>query len=384
MKNAARIVAFLSFASLSATSAIARAQDADATAVDAAADSSAADATADASAVATSTGNCPTDPIPAGHEVRSEFVVQPARPIIGDRVIITYRVYHHSSDGVEFDPDPVAYSQPDAELEYAREQPDRDRRVHAAPGGLVFGEVQVAVQGFKAGDIVIAPQLARLRAAGDVIRVCTPEVRFRIHDPFGNVTHPAPRDVTMPEAVSEDAYRWRWFALALDLIFAVILATLAINSYLARRPKKVAPPPPPRPAWIVAVEALDAIARSDLLSRGATKEYYDAISDVVRRYLGGTRGFDALEMTTEEVLRHMRKSPLHGVAPAEIEHLLRECDLVKFARYVPSHEESDKILESAYAIVRRSSPAGTAAPTGPTGPSGPSTTTGGDTAGRRA
>jgi hypothetical protein len=46
------------------------------------------------------------------------------------------------------------------------------------------------------------------------------------------------------------------------------------------------------------------------------------------------------------------------VTSAEVTHLLRECDLVKFARHVPSHEESDQILEVAFTIVKRSSPAG--------------------------
>jgi hypothetical protein len=257
--------------------------------------------------------------------------------------------------------------------------------VHAGPNGTVYGEVRVAVQAFKTGDVVIAPQLARLRAAGDVVRMCTPEVRFRVHDPFGNTNNPAPRDVTSPEVVSEDAYRWRWLALALDLVFAVVVITLAVNAYVRSRPKPVIPPPPPRPAWIVAIEALDAIANSDLLSRGLTKEYYDAISDVVRRYLGGARGFDALEMTTEEVLRRLRRTPVPGVAPAEIEHLLRECDLVKFARYVPTHEESDAILTAAYAIVRRSSAAG-AGPTPPRRPGagGPTQAIDDGTGGRRA
>lgn len=378
------------FVALAFASVPARAQtlDASALAADAAVTDAAAvdDAGESSDAESSGTGRCPTDPIPAGHEVQADFRIAPARPTVGDRVIVTYRFTHHTSDGVEYDPDPIAFAQPDAEMEYAREQPERDRRVHAGPNGLVYGEVQVAVQPFKTGDIVIAPQLARLRAAGDVIRVCTPEVRFRVHDPFGNTNNPSPRDVTPPESVTEDAYRWRWFALALDAIFAIIVVTLAVSAYLRSRPKKVVPPPPPRPAWIIAIEALDAIARSDLLSRGLTKEYYDAISDVVRRYLGGSRGFDALEMTTEELLRRMRKSPLPGVAPAEIEHLLRECDLVKFARYVPSHEESEAILNSGYAIVRRSSPAGTGPSSGGDagGPVAPPRAVDGDSGGRRA
>lgn len=336
-------------------------------------------------AEASAAGGCLADPIPLGHEAHAEYTVSPARPVVGDRVIITYRLFHRSSDGIEFDPDPVVFSQPDAELEFAREQPERDRRAHAGPGGAVYGEVQVAVQGFKTADVVIAPQLARLRAAGDVVRICTPEVRFRVHDPFGNTSNPYPRDVTSPELVTEDAYRWRWIALALDLLFAVVVTTLAVSAYLRGRPRPIVPQPPPRPAWIIALEALDAIARSDLLSRGLTKEYYDAISDVVRRYLGGARGFDAIEMTTEQVLHRMRRTPLPGATPAELEALLRECDLVKFARYVPSHEESEAILETAYAIVRRSSPASARSPANDFAANAPPPRTVDDaTSGRRA
>lgn len=303
-------------------------------------------------------GSCQSDPIPAGHEVRIETRVGPAQPVVGDRVIVTYRLLHRPSDRLEFEPDPVAFAQPEIELEYARQQPERDSRQHAGPGGLVYGEVAVAVQPFKTGEVVIPSQLARLNAAGDVIRVCTPEVRFRVREPFGNTAHPTPRDVTPPERVTRDALWLRMVALALDGVFVVVVSTLLVGMYLSRRPKPAAPPPPPRPPWVVALEDLDALGRSDLLSRGFTKDYYDAISDIVRRYVGATLGFDALEMTTDEVLSHVRRKPLPGVATAEIEHLLGECDLVKFARHVPSHEASESILQQAYAIVRRSSPAG--------------------------
>jgi len=302
-------------------------------------------------------GSCQSDPLPAGHEFRVETRITPPQPVIGDRVVITYRLFHRSGDAVEFDPDPVAYSQSDIELEYARQQPDRDRRAHAGPGGSVYGEVQVSVQPFRTGEVSIPAQLARLNAAGDIVRVCTTVVRFRVRDPFVNDPHPVPRDVTPPELVHEDALRWRWIALGLDALFAVIVLTLVANAYARSRPKKIIPPPPPRAPWLIALESLDALERGDLLSRGLLKDYYDAVSDVVRRYVGGYRGFDALEMTTDELLARLRIAPLPVVTSAEIEHLLRECDLVKFARYVPSHEESATMLPLAYEIVRRSMPA---------------------------
>ena len=76
----------------------------------------------------------------------------------------------------------------------------------------------------------------------------------------------------------------------------------------------------------------------------------------MRRYLGGVRGFDAIEMTSDEILAYLRKYPLAGVTFVEVERLLRECDLVKFARYVPAHEESDEILALAVSLVERGRP----------------------------
>lgn len=310
---------------------------------------------------------CEADTVPAEHSVTVETRVLPSPPTLGDRVQITYRFVHARNDAVEFEPDPVAFAQPGRELEYARRQPERDRSSRPADGGRLAGEVTVAVQPFQTGEVVIAPQLARLRASGDVYRVCTPEVRFRVRDPFGNEPHPAPRDLTAPVPVTEDGYRLRFTALALDLLFVVVTLTLLVNAWLRSRPKPVPPPPPPEPAWITALRALDALGRSDLLSRGATKDYYDAVSDIVRRYVGALCGFDAIESTTDEVLAHLKRIPLPGVANAELAHLLGECDLVKFARYVPTHEESESVLGQAYSVIRRSSPAQAYPPTSSSG-----------------
>jgi hypothetical protein len=290
--------------------------------------------------------------------VRVETRVEPARPKVGDRVLITYRLFARSSDRVEFEPDPAAFAQPGDELEYARQQPDRDRRAHAGPGGTVYGEVSVAVQPFKTGEVVIPRQLARLNAAGDVVRVCTPSVRFRVGDPFGNTPHPTPRDLTPPEEVTAETLRWRYVMFGVDAAFVLIVATVALNTWARSRPKPEAPPPPPIPPWIVATEALEVLSKGDLLSRGLTKDYYDKLSDIVRRYVGALRNFDALEMTTVEVLAKLKRVPIAGVTTAEVAHLLTECDLVKFARHVPSHEESEQILDVAFTIVKRSSPAG--------------------------
>ncbi len=173
---------------------------------------------------------------------------------------------------------------------------------------------------------------------------------------FGNTGHPAPKDVTDPVDVRVEAVVLRNAALAADILFAVVIATLLAAGWCAGAPEGRPAAAAAAPPYLVARGALEALAHGDLLSRGHTKDYYDAISDVIRRYLGGMRGFDAIEMTSDEVIAQVRKNPLPGVPLVEVERLLSECDLVKFAGYVPSHEDADEILRSAVSLVERGRP----------------------------
>jgi hypothetical protein len=322
---------------------------------DAAVDAAVSDA-AVADVARSPSGACVSDPLPPDRAPTITATVEPAQPQVGDRVRITYRFRYRPSDRVEFDPDVVVYQQSAQELEYAREQPERDR-ARRADGDRVVSEVVVAVQPFRVADVVLAAQPARVNTGDEIARVCVPEVRFRVRSVFGNTPHPRPKDLTLPEDVRRDALRLRWIALGLDGVFLVVVTTLGLTAWWRRRPRIEPPPPPPRHPWLVAMEALEHIARGDLLSRGLTKDYYDAISDVIRRYIGGSKGFDAIEMTSGELRERLRSDPLPGVTNVEVERLLEECDLVKFARYVPSHEECEEVLKLALSIVQRGRPA---------------------------
>ena len=305
---------------------------------------------------ANSGDQCVADAIPTDHAPAIEVIVNPPTPQVGDRVRVTWVFRYRTHDRVEFEPDAVALQQPAIELEYAREQPERDRSVHGERDGRLRSEVVVALQPFRSGDVVIRPMSARVNTGDEIARICTPEVRFRVRSVFGNASHPQPRDITRPEDVRRDALTFRHISLGLDVLFVAVVSALAIAGWLSRRPKIVPPPPPPRHPYYIAREGLEVLRRGDLLARGLTKDYYDAVSDVMRRYLGGVRGFDAIEMTSDEILAHLRKHPLVGVTFVEVENLLRECDLVKFARYVPAHEDSDEILAAAISLVERGRP----------------------------
>jgi len=84
-----------------------------------------------------------------------------------------------------------------------------------------------------------------------------------------------------------------------------------------------------------------------LPEQGAYKQFYIEISEIIRRYIEGRYFVQALEETSYEIRRDLKNQEL----PEELQQLLGEflnlSDLVKFARYIPDHQENEKIVIQA-------------------------------------
>ncbi|RKY41702.1 MAG: hypothetical protein DRP85_05295 [Candidatus Makaraimicrobium thalassicum] len=105
-----------------------------------------------------------------------------------------------------------------------------------------------------------------------------------------------------------------------------------------------------KPAHEVAYEQLRQLKSMNLPEQGRVKEYYIRLSDIARHYLENRFSYRAPEMTTEEFLETIKRSP---EMPNEHKKLLKDflshCDMVKFARYGPTSLE---VLDSFGAAER--------------------------------
>jgi hypothetical protein len=211
--------------------------------------------------------------------------------------------------------------------------------------------------------LVIPPfPISVARASGDVLVLCTSPHEVVIEDPIANTSNPAPR---LNPPAREQREEWASLKNAL-LIGAVALVLGALVAWLLgrwfRRPRPVPPPPPPRPPWEVALEELFDVRHAGLIAEGRLAEHFDRVSDTLRKYLGARYGFDGLESTTREALGVLR-SVQPFVTPLDaIEQFLRQADLVKFAKTVPSADDGELALVRAEHIVRETLP--TALPPG--------------------
>jgi len=142
------------------------------------------------------------------------------------------------------------------------------------------------------------------------------------------------------------------FNILLLLGFLVVLAVLVLLFTFLSRRKKASVIVPKRPAHEIAYEQLERLKAKDLIRLARFKEYYSEVSDIIRHYLENRFLLKAPEMTTEEFLFYVRD---YGKLISGHKILLKEfllaCDLVKFAKYVPSFEEMDGIFVSAKKLV---------------------------------
>jgi hypothetical protein len=109
---------------------------------------------------------------------------------------------------------------------------------------------------------------------------------------------------------------------------------------------------PRRPAHEIAFEELEALQAQDLPGKGLTKQYYQELSSILRRYVENRFGVHAPGQTTEEFLVYQSRSgilePQHQTL---LKGFLQHCDLVKFAELEAGPEQVRQAFEACRTFV---------------------------------
>jgi hypothetical protein len=133
---------------------------------------------------------------------------------------------------------------------------------------------------------------------------------------------------------------------------AVAIAVAALVYVLRGRTARVpAPTLDLRSPYEKAIAELARIHDLGLAQDRRFKQHYVETSDVLRSYIDGEFGLDAVESTTAEVSRQIRASSLEWILGHRVLTILYVSDLVKFARYSPSPDEADALIPDAAALV---------------------------------
>jgi len=137
---------------------------------------------------------------------------------------------------------------------------------------------------------------------------------------------------------------WVYYSAAV-----VGLALLGLLIWWIR--KRALRPKPVRSARDRAMDALDQIGQKiEMLS---PYEFSIAVSDILRGYVTEQYQLPVTRQTSFEFLAMLaRSSPFSPDEKALLEDFLNRCDLIKFARYDATGEDSRRLLEEATQFVK--------------------------------
>ena len=146
-------------------------------------------------------------------------------------------------------------------------------------------------------------------------------------------------------------------ALVVLLVLAGIIYLLV--RHLHKRGKHISDlfkPAPPVPAHIVAIEALEKLHNEKLWQNNKHKLYYSSLSDILRTYLAGRFEVGAMEMTTDEIADALRNMEIEQKQKMDLLAVLRDADLVKFAKATPEAEDNELAFDKAFYFVENTKP----------------------------
>lgn len=152
--------------------------------------------------------------------------------------------------------------------------------------------------------------------------------------------------------VQDNPFLWdEWSSVLWLSVLALFLYLLAILAWIRLRSKKpivfkvkIIKRIPPHQKALSSIEEIKT--RSVTATPEDAKAYYTQLTDALRKYMMERFGFNAMEMTSYEIIERLKKEDDHQKIE-ELTMLFETADLVKFAKYSTGVSENDHNLISA-------------------------------------
>lgn len=180
--------------------------------------------------------------------------------------------------------------------------------------------------------------------------------------PVPNLTADSPIDeyanVSDPEnpSIFDSLPDWMidfWWVIVL-IILAIVAFLIAWRKYKKDGKligKKYIPTP-----YEVATASLRELKEKKLWEQGMEKEYFTELTDILRLYLYGRFGINAVEMTSRQILAAMKANPEIKDKRPMIRQILNMADFVKFAKVRPLPEDNIAAFDNARKFVIETKP----------------------------
>ncbi len=129
---------------------------------------------------------------------------------------------------------------------------------------------------------------------------------------------------------------WYWILIGIIIIAGGMFAYLIMSKKVVIKLPSKKPVPP----YDIARKQLNEIREEKLWDSATGKIYYTKLTDIVRSYLHGRFGINALELTSSQIIIALNELGLSKEEISSMKKLLVTSDFVKFAKMEPMREEN--------------------------------------------
>jgi hypothetical protein len=175
---------------------------------------------------------------------------------------------------------------------------------------------------------------------------------LKVYSPKVDLAHP---DQFFPQkGVMNPPFMWSdWAGVIFLSILAIPLMFLIIYFIVRYRDNKpiikhikIEPKLPPHQ---LAMKEIERIKTEKVWQKGRSKEYYTELTDTLRTYIQERFGFNAMEMTSSEIIEKLMEVEAKDIR--DLKELFLTADLVKFAKHDPMMNENDSNLLNAISFI---------------------------------
>ena len=154
-----------------------------------------------------------------------------------------------------------------------------------------------------------------------------------------------------PKTIVDVSLEWQDVdSLVYSIILLLLLGAACVFFIIRYRDNKpiikIIKIEPKLPPHQEAMKQIEEIKLNKNVQRENPKLYYTELTDVIRTYIKERFGFNALEMTSSEIIERLMEEKDKS-SLKDLKYLFETADLVKFAKHAPMMNENDMNLVSA-------------------------------------
>lgn len=274
-----------------------------------------------------------------------EASIDSIQMFVGQQVHLTLTSHSKENAKVEFPAfKPTQYITPGVEVLGIQEQPQQTE-----DNGFVARSMVYTLTSFDDTLYYLPPMIVKIdgkpyKSKSLALKVLTIEVDTAHVDQFFG-----------PKDVQDNPFQWSDWSLSFWLsVLLLVCLVLTYYLYLRLRDNK----PIIKTIRIVkrllphqkAMQQIEQIKADKMVTAEDSKEYYTRLTDTLRKYIEERYGFNAMEMTSSEIIEKLMATQ-DEKALSELRHLFLTADLVKFAKYSTLINENDMNLVNAIAFI---------------------------------